>query len=73
MAKEYKVDINPSSFSSSDPQKMSEVEIIIPFHDECGKVGNLIKEIFKLVSTNRYQITLVDDYSENKHFLNEIF
>lgn len=73
MAKEYKVDINPSSFSSSDPQKMSEVEIIIPFHDECGKVGGLIKEIFKLVSTNRYQITLVDDCSENKHFLNEIF
>lgn len=73
MANEFKVNISPSNFSSSDPNFMSEIEIIIPFHDECGKVANLINEIFKLVQTNRYQITLVDDCSSNKHFLNEIF
>lgn len=73
MANEYKVNISPSSFSSNDPNQMSEVEIIIPFHDECSKVANLVNEIFKLVQTNRYQITLVDDCSTNKHFLNEIF
>lgn len=73
MANEFKVSINPSNFSSSDPNFMSEIEIIIPFHDECGKVANLVNEIFKLVQTNRYQITLVDDCSSNKHFLSEIF
>lgn len=73
MANEFKVSINPAKFSSNDPNYMSEIEIIIPFHDECGKVANLMKEIFKLVATNRYQITLVDDCSTNKHFLNEIF
>lgn len=73
MTSEFKFNINPSPFSSNDPNLMSEIEIIIPFHDECGKVANLINEIFKLVQTNRYQITLVDDCSTNKHFLNEIF
>ena len=68
--KEY--DITPDNFSNTDPRVMSCVEIIIPFFGQHSSVSNLIESIFKTVSTNRYQITLIDDGSENEFFIEEI-
>lgn len=64
--------IEMNNFATLDPRKMSAVEIIIPFNGKHSSVSNLIDAIFKTVSTNRYQITLVDDGSENDSFVNYI-
>lgn len=52
--------------------RMRSVEIIIPFHGEHRLVSRLMENIFNTVYTNRYQITLVDDGSENDNFIKEI-
>ena len=54
------------------PFLMQPVEIIIPFHGETSRVSKLIDSIFKTIHSNRYLITLVDDGSENKHFVKQI-
>ena len=61
-----------NNFSSADPRVMSAVEIIIPFHGLYHKVANLIETIFATVTSNRYQITLVDDASPNHGFIKEL-
>src|SRR5690606_27094381 len=48
------------------------VDIIIPFHNEHNLVGELISSILRTVRTNRYQLTLVDDFSESDQFIHEI-
>lgn len=65
-------DITPDNFSNVDPRVMSCVEIIIPFFGNHSGVSTLMESIFKSVSTNRYQITLIDDGSENSSFVEEI-
>lgn len=55
----------------NDGFKMADVEIIIPFHGEHNHVVKLIDSIFKTVFSNRYLITLVDDFSPNKHFIDK--
>lgn len=50
----------------------SAVDILIPFHSQYEKVTNLIKSILLSVKSNPYQITLIDDCSENKNFGEEI-
>lgn len=54
------------------PFSMSRVDIIIPFHSQYEKVSRLIRSILLSVKSNPYQITLVDDCSENKSFGEEI-
>jgi len=46
----------------------SAVDILIPFHGQYEKVSELIKSIVLSVKSNPYQITLIDDASENKDF-----
>jgi GT2 family glycosyltransferase len=50
----------------------SAVDILIPFHSQYEKVSELIKSILLSVKSNPYQITLIDDASENKSFGEEI-
>lgn len=50
----------------------SAVDILIPFHAQYEKVSELIKSILLSVKSNPYQITLIDDASENKNFGEEI-
>lgn len=50
----------------------SAVDILIPFHSQYEKVSELIKSIILSVKSNPYQITLIDDASENKSFGEEI-
>lgn len=50
----------------------SKVDIIIPFHGQYEKVSSLLQSILLSVKSNPYQITLVDDCSENKNFYQEI-
>lgn len=50
----------------------SPVDILIPFHSQYEKVLGLIKSILLSVRSNPYQITLIDDCSENKSFGEEI-
>jgi GT2 family glycosyltransferase len=50
----------------------SPVDILIPFHSQYEKVSELIKSILLSVKSNPYQITLIDDASENKSFGEEI-
>lgn len=57
---------------SAKPFQMSSVEIIIPFHNQQSRVINLINDIFNTVSSNRYVITLVDDGSKNKKFIDQL-
>jgi GT2 family glycosyltransferase len=54
------------------PFSRSAVDIIIPFHARYEKVSELIRSILISVKSNPYQITLVDDNSENKNFGEEI-
>lgn len=54
------------------PFQMSAVEIIIPFYDEHAKVLNLMNDIFSSVTTNKYLITLVDDGSKNRNFVQQL-
>lgn len=50
----------------------SKVDIIIPFHAQYERVSTLVKSILMSVKSNPYQITLVDDCSENQSFGEEI-
>lgn len=50
----------------------SAVDIIIPFHSQYEKVSSLVRSIVISVKSNPYQITLVDDCSENKEFGKEM-
>lgn len=50
------------------PFSMSKVDIIIPFHSQYERVSRLVRSIILSVKSNPYQITLVDDCSENKSF-----
>lgn len=50
----------------------SPVDILIPFHSQYEKVSELIQSIIISVKSNPYQITLIDDCSENKSFGEEI-
>lgn len=54
------------------PFSRSPVDILIPFHSQYEKVSQLIKSILISVKSNPYQITLIDDCSENKSFGEEI-
>lgn len=54
------------------PFYLSSVEIIIPFYNEQAKVINLVNDIFNTVQKNRYIITLVDDGSVNKSFVEQL-
>lgn len=54
------------------PFSNSRVDIIIPFHSQYERVSQLLKSILISVKSNPYQITLVDDCSENKTFGEEI-
>lgn len=70
--KTAKFDMTAGGFSSTDPRQMKAVEIIVPFYNTYSKVAALLEAIFSTIRTNRYQITLVDDGSENKNFIQEI-
>lgn len=61
-----------NSVIQDNPFYMSPVEIIIPFHGEHSSVVRLIEGIFRTVVSNRYLITLVDDGSKNKSFLDNM-
>ena len=54
------------------PFSNCKVDIIIPFHSQYEKVTSLIRSIIIAVKSNPYQITLVDDCSDNKNFYKEI-
>lgn len=54
------------------PFTRSAVDIIIPFHSQYERVSSLVRGILYSVKSNPYQITLVDDCSENKTFGEEI-
>jgi len=54
------------------PFSASRVDIIIPFHSQYEKVSRLVQSILVSVRSNPYQITLVDDCSENKIFGEEL-
>jgi GT2 family glycosyltransferase len=54
------------------PFSRSAVDIIIPFHAQYEKVSSLVRSILISVKSNPYQITLVDDCSENVEFGKEI-
>ena len=54
------------------PFSRSPVDILIPFHAQYEKVTELLKSILTSVRSNPYQITLVDDCSDNKNFGEEI-
>jgi GT2 family glycosyltransferase len=54
------------------PFSRSAVDILIPFHSQYERVSELIRSILLSVKSNPYQITLIDDASENKNFGEEI-
>lgn len=54
------------------PFSRSAVDIIIPFHAQYERVSSLIRSILYSIKSNPYQITLVDDCSENTNFGEEI-
>jgi GT2 family glycosyltransferase len=54
------------------PFSRSPVDILIPFHAQYEKVTQLLKSILISVKSNPYQVTLIDDCSENKNFGEEI-
>ena len=54
------------------PFSRSAVDIIVPFHSQYEKVYDLIRSIVIAVKSNPYQITLVDDCSENEEFGKDI-
>lgn len=54
------------------PFLRSRVDIIIPFHGQYEKVSSLVQSILISVKSNPYQITLVDDCSENNMFHKEV-
>lgn len=50
----------------------SPVDIIIPFHSLYKQVTDLVKSIILKTKSNPYKITLVDDFSDNVSFYEEI-
>ena len=70
--KEIKYQINIDTFSSSNPNDMKAVEFIVPFYNNYSDVVRLLESLFSTIATNRYQITLVDDGSDNKNFIKEL-
>lgn len=50
----------------------AEVDILIPFHGQYTKVRNLVESILLHTLECKYLITLIDDGSPNKNFVNEI-
>jgi GT2 family glycosyltransferase len=56
------------TIGASSPFQMIPVEIIIPFNGQYSKVITLIEGIYRTVRSNKYIITLVDDFSKNAHF-----
>jgi GT2 family glycosyltransferase len=54
------------------PFSRSKVDIIIPFHAQYERVSALVRSILVSVKSNPYQITLVDDCSDNESFGEEI-
>ncbi len=54
------------------PFSKSRVDIIIPFHGQYEKVSSLVQSIIVCVKSNPYQITLIDDHSENEMFHKEV-
>lgn len=54
------------------PFSRSAVDIIIPFHAQYEKVSSLVRSILISVKSNPYQITIVDDCSENVEFGKEV-
>lgn len=62
----YQYGNNPSSFAQA------KVDILIPFHGQYTKVRNLVESILLHTLDCPYLITLIDDGSPNKTFVNEI-
>lgn len=54
------------------PFSRSAVDILIPFHSQYEKIYDLVKSIVISVKSNPYQITLIDDCSENEEFGKDI-
>lgn len=50
----------------------SAVDILIPFHAQYEKVSDLVRSIVLAVKSNPYQITLIDDCSDNRNFGEEV-
>lgn len=59
------------NYHLNDAKFNSEVEIIIPFHGKHKLVTSLIENIWRTVNTP-YQITLMDDGSENEEFISQL-
>jgi GT2 family glycosyltransferase len=57
---------------ATSPFSSSAVDIIIPFHAQYEKVSSLVRSILISVKSNPYQITLVDDCSDNAEFGKEV-
>jgi GT2 family glycosyltransferase len=57
---------------SLKPFSTSRVDIIVPFHSQYERVSGLIRSIIMSVKSNPYQITLVDDCSDNRSFGEEV-
>ncbi len=57
---------------SLKPFSTSRVDIIVPLHSQYERVSGLIRSIVLSVKSNPYQITLVDDCSENRSFGEEV-
>lgn len=64
--------IQKSRMMEFKPFSRSQVDIIIPFHAQYERVSELVRTIILSVKSNPYQITLVDDCSDNKNFGEEI-
>lgn len=63
----YQYGLNRSSFANA------EVDILIPFHGQYTKVRNLIESILLHTLECKYLITIIDDGSPNKNFVNDIY
>jgi GT2 family glycosyltransferase len=48
------------------------VDVLIPFHGQYDRVGRLIKSIWQSTFSNLFRVTLIDDASPNKSFLQSI-
>lgn len=57
--------ISPSEFIQA-------VDIIIPFHGQYEKVTQLIESIYRCTRSNYFTISLVDDFSPNEFFLENL-
>jgi GT2 family glycosyltransferase len=50
----------------------SMVEIIIPFYEKHALVSRLVTSIFNTINSNKYLVTLIDDGSTNKSFIEQM-